>query len=104
MADDNRARKRVSITKSVYARNENKSINGELEDVSASGALIRLSRPLGPDDPHFARGEGIDIMIKEMTTLSGWIVRASDTEIAIEFAHDKEGEDRLIAEIMESQD
>jgi len=103
MAEDKRTRKRVSVTKSAYAKNDLKSCIGELEDVSASGALVRFLEPLKAGDPKFAEGEGIDILIKQMTGLSGWVVRASDTEVAVEFAHDKEGEERLIAEIMKAQ-
>ncbi len=104
MADDFRARKRVRIGKTAFARNDAKSYGGVLGDVSASGAYITYNRPLEGNEIGFAKGDPVDILISKMSVLSGWVVRAGPDGVAVEFAHDDEGEKRLIAEIMAEND
>ncbi len=98
---DHRTRLRVQIGKVAFAKGDGVSVGGVLDDISAKGAAISFGSPLAESDDGFARGDAIEVVVDEMTTLTGWVVRAEENGVAVEFTHDDEGEDRLIAEIME---
>ena len=99
---DERNRIRVEIGKVAFAKGDGVSISGVIEDISANGAAISFGSPLAEGDSSFAAGDALEIVVDRMTTLAGWVVRADRNGVAVEFAHDDEGEDRLIAEIMDS--
>ena len=99
---DHRRRLRVQIGKVAFARGNGVSVGGVLDDISANGASISFGSPLDDENISFARADAVEIVVDEMTTLTGWVVRSDQNGIAIEFTHDDESEDRLIAEIMES--
>jgi len=99
---NNRRRHRVEIGKVVFARGENKSFGGTLEDISANGANITFGSKLADGTVPFERGAAIEVVVDKMTTLTAWVVRSDNTRVVVEFAHDDEGEKRLVAEIMGS--
>ena len=99
---DKRRRVRVGMSNYAFAQSEHKSFEGSLEDISANGASLVLSTPLDAGQTPFKRGDSIEITIDDLTSLSGWIVRSDNISIGIEFTHDKESEDQLIAELMET--
>jgi len=99
---NNRRRHRVEIGKVAFARGENQSFGGTLEDISSTGANIIFGSKLPEGQVPFERGDAIEVVVDKMSTLTAWVVRSNNTSVAVEFAHDNEGEKRLVAEIMES--
>jgi len=100
--EERRDRDRVHIGKLVFARNKDRSFGGTIVDISASGLSMRYGAALDPEEKHFERGDTVDLIFDEMTTLSGFIVRADEQGLAITFAHDEASEKHLIAEIMDA--
>jgi hypothetical protein len=99
---DHRRRLRIQIGKVALARGNGVSVAGALEDISANGASVSFGASMKKGKTGFAKGEAVEIVVDKMTTLTGWVMRADSSGMAIEFAHDNESEKRLIAEIMES--
>lgn len=97
-----RRRHRVQIEKVAFARGQKQSFGGTLEDVSANGANILFGTKLPEGVVPFKRGDAIEVVVDKMSVLTAWVVRCNNTGVVVEFAHDNEGEDRLIGEIMES--
>ena len=99
---DNRRRVRIGMSNYALAQSEHNSFEGSLDDISASGASLMLSVPLEAGQSPFKRGDSIEITIDDLSSLSGWVVRSDNLIVGIEFTHDNESEDQLIAEIMET--
>lgn len=97
---DNRHRVRIGMSNYALAQSEHNSFEGHLDDISASGASLMLNVPLEAGQAPFKRGDSIIITIDDLSSLSGWVVRSDNLTVGIEFTHDNESEDQLIAEIM----
>jgi len=99
---DLRRRVRIGLSKSAMAKSEFKVLEGKLEDISANGASMSFSVPVDGDQGLFKRGDSVEIIIDDLSSLAGWVVRCDNKTVAIEFTHDSDSEKQLIAEIMET--
>ncbi len=99
---ETRKRVRIGIENHALARGEHQAYEGKLKDISAAGASIVFSVPGRRGKPLFKPGDSVEITIDNLSNLSGWVIRCDHQTAAIEFTHDNEGEEQLIAEIMDS--
>lgn len=101
---DKRRRVRIELSKIALAKGEHKEFEGTLDDISANGASITFGAPLEQDLSAFKSGDSVEIIVDRLTSLSAWVIRCDNKSMAVEFAHDSESENQLIAELMESMD
>ncbi len=99
---DPRRRVRIGLEKHAMAKGEHKAFEGRLEDISANGASMVFTGAMPGDAAPFKRGDSIEIVVDNLSSLTGWVIRCDQQSAAIEFTHDNEGEEQLIAEIMDS--
>ena len=90
--NDKRRHPRIAVSKSVRATKDVKEYEGEIKDISASGAALVVDAELDDEDL-------VALDIENMSQLSGRVARLFDDGFAVEFDMDDEEEDRLLAEL-----
>ena len=92
---ERRRHTRVKMKRPVIVRGGDDTLNGELVDISQSGAAVSV------DDEDFGvDGErDVEIDMADFGVLSGNIVRTLDEGFAMTFDLDENSEDRLITEL-----
>lgn len=96
MVDRERRRhERVKIKRPVVVRDGEELLDGELLDISRSGAAVSLEE----EDYSLTEDQDVEIDMADFGVLAGNIVRTLDEGFAMTFDLDKSGEDRLITEL-----
>ena len=96
--DDQRRHPRYRVRKEARTRSANQNHEGELKDISASGAAIAPSTDLESGTP-------VEVEIEDFGTFAARVTRTPDDDLfAVEFDIDEEEEDRLISELTQIHD
>lgn len=86
-ASEKRRHRREAVVKLAFARKDDESVGGLLQDVSTAGARITLlSHDTGPGGHGFKPGDGITIVIDELIDeLNAHVTRVSGDQVAVTF-------------------
>jgi len=97
-----RSNKRVPTPRMAMIASDGTSHASYIEDISTGGALLHV---VDLDQAQFAPGETVEVLIDEISPLTGRVIRIDPPIVAIEFSGlDEEGRERLAAEIMDHQE
>ena len=100
MDEEHRDRLRVDLSKLAFAKEGEEARAGLITNLSSSGARIKFVNPMNEVTHPYKNGDNIDLVIDEMTPLTGTVVWMNSDEIAINFNLTSDEEKRLISEIM----
>ena len=92
--DEQRRHVRIKVDKPVKVRDESGEYDGQLADVSYSGAAVNAE---GQD---FEEDQDLELESEEFGLLSGNVVRSFDDGFAMSFDMDDEAKEDLVSEII----
>ena len=93
---ERRRHPRVAIARQVSAKFDRKVHNGEVKDISASGAALAMQAEIEEDG-------FVELSIEDVSPVSGFVARSFEDGFAVEFDIDEEDQERLVSEIREIQ-
>ncbi|MBT4938888.1 MAG: hypothetical protein HON14_07125 [Rhodospirillaceae bacterium] len=97
---NDRSHLRISFEGQVPIKKNDKEFLGKTVDISAGGLALKINKLVAADKNPFERGDRVTLDVKELSCLSGSIIRIKKDDIIIRFELDQSLEDRLLAEIM----
>ena len=100
MKKEGRDRERIDLSKLAFVKKGDIAHGGLLKDISASGLSIAFVYPLGKVINPFKAGDKVEVLIDEIGSLKGMIVRTSSETVALKLDIGTKGEEELIAMIM----
>jgi len=99
---DRRKSKRVTTPRMALISGRGKSHVGYLEDISTSGAALRIA---DNDGSVFEPGERVELEVDEMTPVCGDVVRSDPPNVVVRFTDvGEQDQNRIAAEIMDRAD
>lgn len=100
MEKETRDRERIDLTKLAFAKDGKTAQGGVLHDISASGLSIQFVNPMGKVENPFHKDETLEILVDEIGSLKGTVIRSTEDSVAVKLNIDTKDEEELIALIM----